>query len=499
MIKVRPHNATHVRVSSDNDGIEMELSEHFTFYAHNYKHLPKYKSGVWDGLIRLWSSRTKLIYKGLVQDIIDFATKHDYEIEVDPSLLTTEKYSVEDIQKFIGLLKIPSKYELRPYQLEAIHHGITTQRSILEAATSSGKSFMIYSMIRFHLMKKRGVLLIVPNINLCKQMASDFAEYSEENGWDVQSKVHALYTGQERLFGAPVIISTWQTILSMVKNNPQNLKALQDRTDVIIGDEAHQFKSTEVSGVMDLFTEAEWRTGTTGTLDSITVNRLTLTGIFGQPKHIISARELMDQGYATPIEIRIIVINHPESIRKAMKGMKYDEEVKHIISNQARNQFIASLAKSCKGNTLILYNFVEKHGDLIYEKLKATIPSNRKVHYIHGGVDADEREQIRKIVETEEDSVILATASMMSTGTNMPSIENLILAKAEKSETRLRQSSGRTIRLKDGKFIAKVFDLADNYSYKKWTNTAMEHLDERIRIYSQEEFPMKVMDVELKY
>lgn len=499
MIKIIPYNETYIRVHCTDFGIEQELSEFFTFYAQNYKFQPKFKSGQWDGKIRLLNSRNKCLYKGLLDVVVKFAKDRDYQYEVHEDLITSSKVTLEDVTKFMELLKIPERIVKRDYQFEAVHHAVTNRRCILESATSSGKSLMIYSTIRYHLMKKRRVLLIVPNINLVKQMYSDFVEYSVDNKWDVENNVHLLFDGQSRVFQTPVVISTWQTILSMTKTDQKSLKELMDNTDVIIGDEAHQFKSTEVSKIMDSFTEVAWRTGTTGTLDGIKLNILTLTGIFGPALGVISARELIDQGYATPVEVRIIVLKHPEEIRKAFKGMKYIEEVKHIISNQARNQFIANLAKACSGNTLILYNFVQKHGNLIHEKLLKTIPPNRKVYYIHGGVEADEREAIRKIVETEEDAVILATSSLMSTGTNMPSIENLILTMPGKSNTRIRQSAGRTLRLKKGKVVSKVFDIADDFRWKSWTNTAMKHLDERIRIYSQEQFPMKVIDADLKY
>jgi superfamily II DNA or RNA helicase len=500
MIKVIPLNETYIKLHIPDYGIEQEVSEFFTFFAANYKFMPSYKSGQFDGRIRLYNMRTKQLYKGLVPVLKKFGESRGYEVLVDKNTeIETTPTTKEEVQEFIKTLNLAEYHTPRDYQIGAIQHALSNPRCILESATSSGKSLMIYCMIRHNLLKKHRTLLIVPNINLVKQMYSDFGEYGETDNWKVEDHVQMLYDKQSREFSCPVIISTWQTLLSMVKSDTEKMQELVDSVDMIIGDEAHQFKSTEVSGIMDRFVNTKSRLGTTGTLDSIQLNLLTLTGIFGTPKVIITTKELIDQGYATPIEVRIVVLKHPEEMRKALKGMDHDEEMKHICANGARNQFIANLAKSCKGNTLILYEFVQKHGDLIHEKLLATIPPNRKVHYIHGGIDADVRESIRKIVEVEEDSIILATSSLMSTGTNMPSIENMILAMPRKSATRLRQSAGRTIRKKEGKLKAKLFDIADDYRYKKWTNTAMKHLDERIKIYSQQEFPMKVINVDFKY
>lgn len=497
MIQLVPFNATYIKIRCSDYGVEQELSEFFTFFAKDYKFLPAFKSGQWDGRIRLFNLRNKTLYKGLIKVLIKFCADRDYPLDIPASLDNEVGISRDEVQSFMKSLKLP--HEIRDYQLTGVHYALNNKRSLLEAATSSGKSMMIYSAIRHHQKADRRVLLIVPNLNLVKQMFSDFQEYAVDTDWDVFQNVHTLYSGKERVFQAPVIISTWQTLLSMLKSDQQAFIELAGCTDVIIGDEAHQFKSTEVTRVMDAFESVEWRCGTTGTLDGIQLNILTLTGLFGPPLKVITARELIDQGFATPIEIRIMVLKHPEAIRKAFKGMTYTEEVAHIISNPKRNMFIAQLAKACTGNTLILYNYVARHGDLIHEKLKQIIPEGRNVYYIHGEVDVEIREQIRKIVEKENDAIILATSSLMSTGTNMPSIENLIQTMPGKSDTRLRQGAGRTLRLKSGKYIAKVFDIADDYRWKTWKNTAMKHLDERIKIYSQQEFPMKVINCDINY
>jgi superfamily II DNA or RNA helicase len=283
----------------------------------------------------------------------------------------------------------------------------------------------------------------------------------------------------------------------MKKNDSKSWNKVINFADCIIGDECHQLKSTQVAGVMDGFVNSEYRVGTTGTLDGIQINTLTLTGIFGTPLRVISARELIDAGQATDVEIRIMVLKHPEHIRKALKNMKYDEEVNHIMANTARNDFICNLANACNGNTLVLYNQVKKHGDLLHKRLQEI--TKKKVYYVHGKVDADEREEIRKIVETEENSIILATSSLMATGTNIPSIANLIMTMPGRSNIRIRQSIGRGLRLKDGKFLTRVFDIADDYSYKAYKNSAIKQLDERVSVYSKEEFIMKVTDVDLKY
>lgn len=497
MIRVEPVNESYIKVLFDDFGVEQEFAEFFSFMAPNFKYSPKFKSGVWDGKIRLFNQRNKQIYKGLIETVFKFAKQRNYEISVNPCLRITTPISLDATKEIVKCQSIKSSISVRDYQFDALKYAFSTKRAILVAATSAGKSLMIYSLLRKWQDEGRKTILIVPNLNLVKQMYSDFIDYSSENDWDTTENVYTLYSGQERVFDKPICISTWQTLLSMQKNDPRKFIEVTNTYDCLIGDEAHQLKSTEVSKVLEGFTKTEYRIGTTGTLDGIQINTLTLTGLFGTPYKVVTAKELIDQGYATDVEIRIMVLKHPEHVRKAMKNMDYHTEVKILKGLEARNNFIASLANACSGNTLILYNHVKTHGNLIHECLQKL--TKKKVYYIHGGVEADEREEIRQIVEKEENSIILATSSLMSTGTNIPSIANLIMTMPGRSNIRIRQSIGRGLRLKDGKLLTKVFDLADDFSFKSYKNPALKQLDERIQVYSKEEFNMVVKDINLTY
>jgi superfamily II DNA or RNA helicase len=206
----------------------------------------------------------------------------------------------------------------------------------------------------------------------------------------------------------------------------------------------------------------------------------------------------MDDGHVTPLKIQAIVLRHPEELRKFHKGMKYTEEINFIISSEQRNKFISRLALSCSGNTLILYNFVEKHGSVIYEDLiRRNTDPDRKIYFIHGAVATKEREIIRKIVEIESNAIIVATASLFSTGTNIPSLENIIFAIPTKSTIRVRQSIGRGLRLKSGKKWCTLYDISDDITYKNYRNTTLKHLAERIRIYDKEQFDYKIVKIDL--
>lgn len=502
MIKITKLNASFVRVDIDDFGLEQEFSDFFTFLTPGHQFMPKFRSGIWDGKTRLYNGRNKQLPYGLVEVAKKFAELRDEKIEanVEPNELDIEE---KEILEFIDSLNLHARgkpIELREYQREAIVRIIQQRRCIAIAPTSSGKSALLYCLIRWLLSKEpdERILLVVPSTQLVEQMFSDFADYSSGNGWDVESEVQMLYSGKDKVFSKSVMISTWQSLNAMMKNGTKMFADIVEHTTVGLFDEAHVYKSTEVIKTMDRFVNAYRRVGTTGTLDGSKINELTLTGLIGPTFQVITTKKLMDDGHVTPLKIQAIVLRHPEELRKFHKGMKYTEEINFIISSEQRNKFISRLALSCSGNTLILYNFVEKHGSVIYEDLiRRNTDPDRKIYFIHGAVATKEREIIRKIVEIESNAIIVATASLFSTGTNIPSLENIIFAIPTKSTIRVRQSIGRGLRLKSGKKWCTLYDISDDITYKNYRNTTLKHLAERIRIYDKEQFDYKIVKIDL--
>jgi superfamily II DNA or RNA helicase len=502
MIEVRPHNESFVKVFCSDHGVEQELCDYFTFMVPGAKFQPAFKKGIWDGRIRLYNLKTKSIYKGLVDVVEKFAISRKYAISIHESLNNNVNISLDQVKEFMLSLDLYGRgkpMDIREYQFDAVHKILSNKRSIALVATGGGKSLILNSVIRYHLTKGRKILLIVPTVNLVDQMIGDFEDYSSHNGWSVEDNVHGIYAGQDRVTDKPVIISTWQSLASMMKNEPNLFKRITDSVDVLLCDETHLMKSAITSKVIEAFGNTEFRTGVSGTLDGTNINELTLTGLIGPIHRIVTTKQMMDNGQSAQLSIKILLLKHPEYIRKAFKGMDYKEEIKYLVTCEKRNKFIANLAVASKGNSLILFNFVA-HGQIIHEKIKAILPEGRNVYFIHGKVDADEREYIRKIVETEESSIIIATSSLFSTGTNIPSLENIIFAISTKSNIRIRQSIGRGVRLKEGKSGCKVFDIADDFRIGKGSvNSTYRHMEERVAIYTADQFKYSKVDVDLDY
>jgi len=272
LITVTEHNATYIKIQCDDFGVEQELSEFFTFFAPGYRFMPSFKNKMWDGKIRLFNQRTKSIYKGLLPVVYKFAARGGYEIKLNGDLNLVINITKEEVISFMDGLQLTARgipLEIREYQYEGVHGMLKSRRGIAVAATSAGKSAMIYTKLRYHLETEKSILLIVPTINLVNQMVSDFEDYSSINGWDTQAHVNKLFSGKERIFDKPITISTWQTLASMMKTDQKKYTELVECTDVLICDEAHQFKSTVVSKVVESFINTEFRMGTTGTLDGV--------------------------------------------------------------------------------------------------------------------------------------------------------------------------------------------------------------------------------------
>lgn len=356
---------------------------------------------------------------------------------------------------------------------------------------NSGKSHIIYSIVRFYLENiERKILIIVPSLSLITQMNSDFTEYSSRNKWDVESNVHLIYSGQEKQTKKRVIISTWQSIYTQPKE-------YFEQFECIICDEAHFIKNEGIKAIYESAIDCPYRIGLTGTLDGMKTNKLVIEGLTGKVYNVISTKELMEKDLVSQLQINCILLKHDEDICKAAKDLKYHEELEYLILNNKRNEFVRDLALTLKGNTLILFQFVEKHGEVLYNFIKSKVDEKRKVFYIHGKTEMEIREQSRILTELESDAIIVASIPVYSTGISIRNLHNIILASPTKSRIRLLQSIGRQLRKSKNKNIAKLYDIADDLHWKTHENYTLKHFLERIKIYNTEKFDYNITNIKI--
>ena len=486
---VEKKNDVYLTVDCDSN-VQRELSEFFTFYVPGYKFMPAFRNRMWDGKIRLFSQKTKEIYFGLYPYIKAFCDERGYHIVAGKNVDIDNKVDKDIVKKFSNGLG--QKFEARDYQIDAIYHSLKFNRTLLLSPTASGKSFIIYALIRYysHLIKDKSnnkCLLVVPTTSLVEQMYSDFKTY----GWDVKKNCHRLYSGYSNQTDKKVLISTWQSLYKLPKKYFEQFGA-------VFGDEAHLFKSKSLTELMTKLENCKYRIGLTGTLDGTQTHKLVLEGLFGAVNKVTSTKKLMDKKQLSNLTIRCLILKHTEENSKMVTKGKYQDEVDYLVSSESRNNFLRNLAIKMKGNTLVLFQLVEKHGKNLYEIIKEKAADDRKVFYIFGGVEADEREAIRGITEKEKDAIIVASYGTFSTGVNIRNLHNIIFASSSKSRIRNLQSIGRGLRLGDNKTNAVLYDIADDLTYKSKENFTLKHFQERVSIYTQEEFDYEIHNVSLK-
>ena len=471
-------------------GIAKELSDFFTFSVPGHQYMPAFKNKIWDGQIKLYNIYSQLIYKGLYDYIIKFAKDRNYDVEETTKIKNSNIIKREHIEKFINEYLVPfaagESIKAHEHQIDAVTYAINNDRGLLLSPTASGKSLIIYALIRYYLdkiPKDKKILIIVPTTSLVQQMFSDFKEYSIKNKWDVNGNCHRVFAGKDKISKERVIISTWQSIYKMKKQYFDNF-------DAVFGDECHLFKANSLTSIMSKLTSCPFRIGTTGTLDGSDTHKLVIEGLFGRVSKITSTKALMDKNLLSKLEIDCLLLKYDEKTRNNVKRLKYQDEIDWLVYNEKRNKFIVNLSDKLKGNSLILFQYVEKHGKELYRMIKETC-KDKLVFFVHGGTDVEMREKIRHITEKETNSIIVASYGTFSTGISIRNLHNIIFASPSKSRIRVLQSIGRQLRVSKHKDIAKLYDIADDLHWKGYKNHTLKHFEERIKIYESEKFNYK--------
>jgi len=477
MIQIEKFNETYNKVHCSDD-IARELSDYFTFEVPGARFIPSVKAKKWDGKIRLFNSGTHHIYAGLIQYVEDFAKQNNYSCERLTDFTDEVIENVSDVVDSFELTKEP-----RDYQLAAFAHAVRKRRALLLSPTASGKSLIIYMLCRYYNVK---TLLVVPTTSLVYQMHSDFKEY----GFDSENNCHMIFSGQEKDVDKQIFISTWQSIYKLPKK-------WFDQFECIIGDEAHLFKANSLTTIMKNLGNCKYRFGFTGTLDGSQTHKLVLEGLFGTVKKVTTTSELIEQKHLSEFRIKAIVLGYEDETRQLIKKATYQDEMDFLVNHLPRNKFICNLAVSLKGNTLVLYQYVDKHGKAIYDEIKNKAV-DRQVYFVSGTISGSDRDDIRRAVELEIDSIIVASYGTFSTGVNIKNLHNIIFASPSKSRVRNLQSIGRGLRLGDRKERACLYDIADDLSWKQSKNHTLNHFVERIKIYNEEKFEYKTYNIPLK-
>jgi len=476
----------YLKIEAEAD-IRRELGQFFSFEVPGYKFIPAYRNRVWDGKIYLFQYATGQIYAGLYPYVLNWCKENNVQV-VDGTKIKETVVDDKKIDQFIKALKI--SLELRDYQKEAFVHAIKRNRCLLVSPTASGKSLIIYLLVIFNLLrlkesKQNKILIVVPTTSLVEQLFKDFKDY----GYNSERNVHKIYQGHEKETNKRIVITTWQSVYNMPKNWFSDF-------GMVIGDEAHLFKAVSLTKIMSKLTKCKYRVGLTGTLDGKKTHKLVLEGLFGVVNKVVSTRELQEKKQLADLKIICLVLQHDQHAKHFLKDKNYQEEMDFIVSNEKRNKYIRNLCLSLQGNTLCLFQYVEKHGMLLKQLIEEKA-DDKKVFFVYGGVEAEERENIRFITEKSDGAIIIASYGTFSTGINIRNLHNIVFASPSKSRIRNLQSIGRGLRLKDNNSAATLYDISDDISYNGKENYTLQHFRERINIYTSENFEYEIHNIEL--
>lgn len=489
---IEKKNDVYIKVHCE-EWLAAELGEYFSFYAKNYMFAPKYKADLWDGKIKLFHGLFHTMYVGLIYELIRFSIDRELSIELDPALEIGKDYqapaNVPD--SFLEALKLD--FEPYDYQVEALNLIVKRKRRMLLSPTSSGKSLILY-MATLYLQATgaaKKTLIIVPTTSLVEQMVSDFADYAKNIKWDAEKNCHMIYgyEGVTKSTEKPIVVSTWQSIYKLPKKWFKQF-------DSVFVDEAHLASAESVKGVMARMDTCPYRIGLTGTIDDTETHRLTLTGLFGKIYQTTTTEQMMEREIASTLTIKGILFKHTDEECRAMSKLGYADELKHVLNDERRNKFLHKLAVNQQGNTLLLFNRVEKHGIPLFERIVKD-SNGRKVFIVHGKVPVEERERIRAYAETHNNVIIVASYGTFSTGINIKNLQFCIFAHPYKAKIKNLQSIGRILRISDTSNEAVLYDVADDYQWKSRENITLKHFKERLRLYEQENFNYQVSEINL--
>jgi len=456
-------------VRCEDERVTRAIAERYTFEVPGAKFDRRVRRGWWDGKVRLFEPASGLLYAGLWLDLARFCIDSGWRFEGDAPQHSVHEY-------YLDLANDGTGREARDYQREIFESCLSLGRRLVVSPTGSGKSLSIYHLIRHY---AEPTLVVVPRVGLVKQLAADFVSY----GMD-PARIHGVKDWDER-DSDDVVIVTYQSIY-------KRPAAWFDKFRLVIGDEAHHFKARTLVSIMTKLKRCPHRFGFTGTLDGVNCNVATLVGLFGPVYDAARTVDLIEDGHLSKFRIEAVVLRHPAPA----EYLDYQAEMDYICSHRGRNEFLTKLALQLGGNTLLLFQYVEKHGATL-ERMIREAAGSRPVYYVHGGVDAEERERIRLEIEDESDAIYIASYGTLSTGVNIPKLHNLVFASPSKSRIRNLQSIGRVLRTHESKDTATLYDVADDLSAGGRMNHTLRHFVERVKLYNEQDFEYAVHRLEV--
>lgn len=503
-----------------------QLKLYLTRFVHNYRHMKRFKLGVWDGKIDMF--KDGFIDFGLWNEVhkcckeynFDFIIENKEKFPIDRTV-TLEKVT-EFANEFFKDHKVPGSdgkptdIPFIPYehQIEAVYKLLKHKFGLVEIATAGGKSLVFGTLLFWYLKNvnpNAKFLLIVPRMGLVTQFYNDLMDYNlgyfNENKNPLSIRIDEIMSDNPRKYKDPnnepnVYIGTYQ---SLEKWPRQWFRQF----DVVATDEAHTAKAqTLISILTRTFGSAKLRYGMSGTYPSENSSEiLTIQSLMGPKLVTVSAKKLMEKDLISNIKIKALLLYHDNrqfaegvtNIKKRGDGQKaWQLEREYIHNSSKRKTFIKKLVDKFTSNSLILFYTIE-YGTEIYNFLKDNC-IGKDVFYIDGETKMEKRDYIKGLMEDTSGNpkILVASFGTFSTGINVKAITNIIFADSFKSDQVVRQSIGRGLRKHVEKSKLVVFDLVDIF-HKDFLKTILyrQYLTRRDDIYKKQSFPYEELKISL--
>lgn len=506
-LKVKKRNESYVSLYGDSVALQV-IYDYFSFKPQNYQFTPAYRQKRWDGVYHLYDIHKNLFPLGLVFKLDTFCKMQNINITYEDFGCSGIKVDKETIENYTqNNLKMSIK--LRDYQLDGVETALREQHCILLSPTGTGKSAMIYTILRMILKynNKFKILIIVPTVGLVEQMVGDFEEYSANENIDIAKKCQKIYEGSKKDVEKQIVISTYQSL--------QNVNADYFRQfSALLVDECHtgSVKGNVINRIVTNCINAVYKIGFSGTLQDTKMNIYSLNGLYGKVYQLTQTRKEIDRGNLTNIKIYQIYLHYSDSdaveffnkrnkakqmlaINSEMpKTILYQKEIEYVNEKDYKRNFICAICRKQKMNTLILFKRNSQFGYKLYDKMKLEFP-DRNVFLITGSTEIEDRDNVRKICENNNNAIIIASYKIFSTGVNIKNLHNIIFGESIASKITTLQSIGRTLRLHESKKQSQLFDIVDYISYDDEINMMVNHAFKRLDIYKNEKFDVVKKDV----
>lgn len=370
-------------------------------------------------------------------------------------------------------------------------------KGLTVSPTGSGKSLSIYLQVQYLKFKNPNtkILCLFPTTTLIEQMYDDFEDYSNIDQKNNIQKIYS-FKGSTKNVEKGIIFSTWQSIYKQSKD-------YFEQFDAVIVDEVHGADAKYIKSIINSSVNAVYKRGYTGTLKDTQIHLMTLTGLFGKIYEAITYDELREQGRISKSKINIHHLCYNVTERKDVCKMNYQEEMIHLGTHEGRAKYLAKEAFTQKGNKLLLFQRIENHGHILLEEFKAYAKTHgfdeNQVFYVDGKTKTKDRNDIRKLVEDNDDVILLASYQTFSTGINIKNLQHVYLASPYKSKIKVLQSIGRGLR-KDGKDnYVNLHDIVDDFSVSmSKMNYSMKQFTSRLQIYCANGFDLNHFKKEIK-